>query len=160
MLSKKHKRQSGFTIIEVLIVLAIAGLIMLIVFLAVPALQRNARNTQRRHDISSLLGGMSEYVNNNNGALPATASNLGSGTSATIGGSGSNTVPVSLSYYDASKISVSNTAQTNGTTTDQVVIVEGAVCGGTGGNDAVAGTSRSFVALFKVENNAFQCQAS
>ena len=41
------KRAEGFTIIEVLIVLAIAGLILLVVFLAVPALQRNARNTQR-----------------------------------------------------------------------------------------------------------------
>lgn len=30
----------GFTIVEVMIVLAIAGLIMLIVFLAIPALQR------------------------------------------------------------------------------------------------------------------------
>jgi prepilin-type N-terminal cleavage/methylation domain-containing protein len=37
----KQKRQQGFTIIEVLIVLAIAALILLIVFLAVPALQRN-----------------------------------------------------------------------------------------------------------------------
>ncbi|HPW47952.1 MAG TPA: prepilin-type N-terminal cleavage/methylation domain-containing protein, partial [Candidatus Saccharibacteria bacterium] len=35
------KDQKGFTIIEVLIVLAIAALILLIVFLAVPALQRN-----------------------------------------------------------------------------------------------------------------------
>jgi prepilin-type N-terminal cleavage/methylation domain-containing protein len=40
----KQKREAGFTIIEVLIVLAIAALILLIVFLAVPALQRNARN--------------------------------------------------------------------------------------------------------------------
>jgi prepilin-type N-terminal cleavage/methylation domain-containing protein len=37
MLNKIQKRkEDGFTIIEVLIVLAIAGLIMLVVFLAVP----------------------------------------------------------------------------------------------------------------------------
>ncbi|MDQ3065292.1 MAG: prepilin-type N-terminal cleavage/methylation domain-containing protein, partial [bacterium] len=41
MLSRIKNNNKGFTIIEVLIVLAIAGLIMLIVFLAVPALQRN-----------------------------------------------------------------------------------------------------------------------
>jgi prepilin-type N-terminal cleavage/methylation domain-containing protein len=40
MLSLKNNKK-GFTIIEVLIVLAIAGVIMVIVFLAVPALQRN-----------------------------------------------------------------------------------------------------------------------
>jgi prepilin-type N-terminal cleavage/methylation domain-containing protein len=40
-----HRYRTGFTIIEVMIVLAIAGLILLIVFLAVPALEREARNT-------------------------------------------------------------------------------------------------------------------
>ncbi len=157
MLSKTYKRQSGFTIIEVLIVLAIAGLIMLIVFLAVPALQRNARNTQRKNDVSGILGGMSEYVNNNNGTLPATAANLGAGTSATIGAAGSNTVPVSMSYYDASNVSIQTGVTTNTTTTDKVIIVEGASCNG---NNAQAGATRSFVALYKVENNAFECQAS
>ena len=40
MLNKlKKSDKDGFTIIEVMIVLAIAGLILLIVFLAVPALQ-------------------------------------------------------------------------------------------------------------------------
>jgi prepilin-type N-terminal cleavage/methylation domain-containing protein len=68
MLKKNNK---GFTIIEVLIVLAIAGLIMLIVFLAVPALQRNSRNTQRKNDVSGLLSGYSNYLSNNNGTNPA-----------------------------------------------------------------------------------------
>jgi prepilin-type N-terminal cleavage/methylation domain-containing protein len=42
------RRRSGFTVIEVMIVLAIAGVILLIVFLAVPALQRTHRNYNRR----------------------------------------------------------------------------------------------------------------
>jgi prepilin-type N-terminal cleavage/methylation domain-containing protein len=67
---KLNREQKGFTIIEVLIVLAIAGLILLIVFLAVPALQRNSRNTQRRTDVTRLLGSVQESVNNSNGALP------------------------------------------------------------------------------------------
>lgn len=71
MLSNIKKRTEGFTIIEVMIVLAIAGLIMLIVFLAVPALQRNARNTQRRNDAGHLSALISEYVANNNGKLPS-----------------------------------------------------------------------------------------
>lgn len=66
----KLKNTKGFTIIEVLIVLAIAGLIMLIVFLAVPALQRNSRNTQRKNDVAGILAAMAEYSNNNNGQLP------------------------------------------------------------------------------------------
>lgn len=69
----KQNNQKGFTIIEVLIVLAIAGLIMLIVFLAVPALQRNSRNTQRKNDVSGILGSISEYVSNNGGKVPSDA---------------------------------------------------------------------------------------
>lgn len=66
----KYKKQSGFTIIETMIVLAIAGLIMLIVFLAVPALQRSASNTQRKTDAGNILTAISTFVGNNNGALP------------------------------------------------------------------------------------------
>src|SRR5687767_1601772 len=68
MKTKLQNKEKGFTIIEVLIVLAIAGLIVLIVFLAVPALQRNSRNTQRKNDASQVLGAVQEDVNNNNGA--------------------------------------------------------------------------------------------
>lgn len=65
----RSKRQQGFTIIEVLIVLAIAGLIMLIVFLAVPSLQRNSRNTQRSSDAARIAGAINECLGNNNGNL-------------------------------------------------------------------------------------------
>ncbi len=70
---QKTKDQKGFTIIEVLIVLAIAGLILLIVFLAVPALQRNSRNTTRKSEVAAILGAVNEWTNNNQGALPTTA---------------------------------------------------------------------------------------
>lgn len=63
------KKQKGFTIIEVLIVLAIAGLIILIVFLAVPALQRNSRNTQRSNDASQVGGALNECFANRNGQI-------------------------------------------------------------------------------------------
>ncbi len=66
---KLFKENKGFTIIEVLIVLAIAGLIMVIVFLAVPALQRNNRNTARTSDASRLLGAINECTANNNGVV-------------------------------------------------------------------------------------------
>jgi len=66
----KRLAEFGFTIIEVLIVLAIAGLILLIVFLAVPALQRNSRNTQRRTEAARVLAITQENVNNSGGILP------------------------------------------------------------------------------------------
>lgn len=74
------KENKGFTIIEVLIVLAIAGLIMLIVLLAIPALQRNARNTAIRNDASKAASLLQEAVNNNNGTIPAAATEATSTT--------------------------------------------------------------------------------
>lgn len=74
--SNDGKSNQGFTIIETLIVLAIAGLILLIVFLAVPALERNSRNTQRKDDVSSLSGAIQEYVDNNGGGMPTVATNF------------------------------------------------------------------------------------
>jgi len=69
---KKLKNSKGFTIIEVMIVLAIAGMIILVVLLAVPAVQRNGRNTAIKNDASSLAGGIAEFASNNDGALPTT----------------------------------------------------------------------------------------
>lgn len=82
MLQNIKKRNEGFTIIEVMIVLAIAGLIMLIVFLAVPALQRNSRNTQYKNDAASMLAASSEFTNNNNGTIPAVSVSTTAGSDA------------------------------------------------------------------------------
>lgn len=70
--SRKSRKsgESGFTIIEVMIVLAIAGLILLIVLLAIPALQRNSRNTQIKSDASNIVGAVSTFASDNDGATP------------------------------------------------------------------------------------------
>lgn len=72
-------KKSGFTIIEVVLVLAIAGLIFLIVFLAVPALQRSQRDTQRKQDLSRLVAAVQSYQSNNRGAIPVSATGTATG---------------------------------------------------------------------------------
>ncbi len=62
--------KGGFTIIEVVLVLAIAGLIFLMVFIALPALQRSQRDTERRTALANVEKGIMNYQNNNNGKLP------------------------------------------------------------------------------------------
>ncbi len=62
---------SGFTIIEVVLVLAIAGLIFMMVFIALPQLQRAQRDTQRRDDMGRLTGAITNYQSANNGRLPS-----------------------------------------------------------------------------------------
>lgn len=69
-MSELKTKQTGFTIIEVVLVLAIAGLIFLMVFIALPALQRNQRDTQRRNDVGRLLSQISNFQTNNRGKIP------------------------------------------------------------------------------------------
>jgi prepilin-type N-terminal cleavage/methylation domain-containing protein len=70
MIQRLKTKQKGFTIIEVMIVLAIAGLILLIVFLAVPALQRAQRNTGRKEDAGRLVTAFQDFISNSSGNLP------------------------------------------------------------------------------------------
>lgn len=71
-MNKTTKRSdSGFTIIEVVLVLAIAALIMLMVFIALPALQRGQRDTQRQDDVSRLQSAVSNYSAANRGNIPS-----------------------------------------------------------------------------------------
>lgn len=75
-MKKNNVQQKGFTIIEVVLVLAIAGLIFLIVFLAVPALQRSQRDTQRRNDVGRFVAQINQYQANNNGNVPTNSTTL------------------------------------------------------------------------------------
>lgn len=69
-IERRDDPRSGFTIIEVVLVLAIAGLIFLMVFIALPALQRSQRDTQRRDDLARLATAITQYQTNNNNRLP------------------------------------------------------------------------------------------
>jgi type IV pilus assembly protein PilA len=153
MLQKLRKQEEGFTIIEVLIVLAIAGLILLIVFLAVPALQRSARNTQRKNDASAIASAIADYIDNNGGTVLGAVKPTGTdllicGSSCASG----NTQTAKLGFYDPSKISVANGSAgsvTPSVGTDSVVIETGESCDSTGtaGGSASPRTAAVFYAV-------------
>lgn len=69
-MNTQRTKKGGFTIIEVVLVLAIAGLIFLMVFIALPALQRSQRDTQRRDDVGRAISQLTSYATNNRGQLP------------------------------------------------------------------------------------------
>lgn len=148
MFTKLKKQTEGFTIIEVLIVLAIAGLIMLIVFLAVPALQRNSRNTQRRNDISSLLGAVQEVLNNNNGDLTKL-------TNANIVAAAPTPAYYTYSTTAGSEMPVTATkataAVTNTLDVDTVRVYYNAKCNG---GDIAVGTTRQLAIIYAIESSA------
>jgi prepilin-type N-terminal cleavage/methylation domain-containing protein len=151
MLQKlKNRKEEGFTIIEVLIVLAIAGLILLVVFLAVPALQRNSRNTSMKNDVQNVLGGVAEYQNLNSGALPTTITSTG-GT--VTYGAGTQT---EIKIQGTTTVSVTTAAETD-LAPGTVKIRFGVKCGSAG---ASARAVSAYYALETASGKATLCQDS
>lgn len=69
-MNTKLQQRKGFTIIEVVLVLAIAALIILMVFIAWPALQRTQRDQARKSDVALIGSTISTFKSNNKGKLP------------------------------------------------------------------------------------------
>lgn len=144
MLNKLKKDNKGFTIIEVMIVLAIAGLIILIVLLAIPALQRNGRNTSTKNDASSLAAGISEFKSNNDGKAPASGEITGTGT-ITIGAASSSQVTVKVNGNSTfANIAVPTAAS-------PLAYQAGSKCNAAG-TAVAAGTARDIAVLYFIEN--------
>lgn len=143
----------GFTIIEVLIVLAIAGLILLIVFLAVPALQRNSRNTQRRNEVAAALGAVNEYVANSGGTLPSTDAAFNTAfTNANV--DFKFYTPANVTYDYSATVPASVPTNTN---VNNVVVYTFLKCSGNNATTTGA-SSRSVIALFAVEGSSTSIQ--
>ncbi len=68
MLKKFNKKDQGFTLIEIILVLAIAGLILLLVFVALSGAQKTRRDTARKNDATRMLASIESCASNNNGA--------------------------------------------------------------------------------------------
>jgi prepilin-type N-terminal cleavage/methylation domain-containing protein len=80
-------KKNGFTIIEVSLVLAIAGMIMLLAFIALPGLWRTQRDSERKADVTAYGDAVKKWQSNKNrGALPASESELASVRDQYIGG--------------------------------------------------------------------------
>src|SRR5919202_91434 len=100
MNAQQKDKKKGFTIIEVVLVLAIAGLIFLMVFIALPALQRGQRDTQRKDDISRVNTQINNFSSSARGAIP-TQSTLGNFVSKYLG-TGATTTLTGTEYQDPS----------------------------------------------------------
>lgn len=69
-------KKGGFTLIETVMVLAIAGLILVVVFMAVGGAQRANRDTQRVNEAGLIASAMESYARNNNGKYPAASTDV------------------------------------------------------------------------------------
>ena len=68
-----HNRKNGFTLIEILMVVAVIAILTGVVILAINPTKQlgDTRNAQRRLDTKTILDAVLNYISNNNGTLPA-----------------------------------------------------------------------------------------
>ena len=155
LINKNNKK--GFTIIEVVLVLAIAGLIFLMVFLALPALQRSQRDTQRKNDASRLRAAVTDYSSNNRGALPWTTTGAIADDSAfltnyVLKGSSFND-PSTNAQYKVEAKDTKNTVSMGDAAIGTMYVAAKAACG----NDGAIKSGNSIVVSVKTENGVANC---
>jgi prepilin-type N-terminal cleavage/methylation domain-containing protein len=148
-MQKQYQRKSqGFTIVETLIVLAIVGVMMVVIFLAVPALQRNSRNTTAKTEGNNIVAAVNEFISNSGGKLPVAAD--------------ASNVLASANVKNITTLNVA--AQTGATaiTSTSATMVTSAKCtaavtsGGLKAPNAVtaAGAARQFAVIYPMEDRA------
>ena len=137
---KKLTNKQGFTLIEVVLVLAIGGLIFLLAFIAFQQVSANRRDTQRRADAGRIAGEFSNYISDGGklsnlqfGAVPAGSPidvcATSTDTAATVikkylcNNSSEFKSPTGANYQVASLTDSANVEQTNFYPTNKDIIV-------------------------------------
>ena len=165
MNARSTQNKQGFTIIEVVLVLAIAALIFLMVFIALPALQRSQRDTQRKNDIGRFVTALTNYTSNNRGQLPSAAevsnapiNSVGSGgtfVSDYLTKGGDTFVDPDGNPY---LFEVGHITQLNGNFDHVIYYDPGYVCDNSQEGSVTGGTPRQAAILYSLEGSGIYCQ--
>ena len=171
-MSKQELKQKGFTIIEVVLVLAIAALIFLMVFIALPALQRNQRDGARKEVVGKVTSAITTYQSNKRGIQPGSGADLKGyvdgvdvaaeavkGDKGNYSSSTSDTLVDNNYAITVSGATVPGDGAVGSADTNVVQVYTGAKCNETG-DKAIPGSKRNAAVVIQMENgNAFFCQA-
>lgn len=156
-----NNKTKGFTIIEVVLVLAIAGLIFLVVFLALPALQRGQRDTQRKQDLGRFMSQLTAYQSNTQGQLPTSWTPTSTFVSNYLTNNQTFSDPSTGATYSISTPTPSPTAAVP--TAGQILVYISASCnsGNTSGVAALPTTNNRVVAVvIYQEQGTLTCQSN
>lgn len=133
MLRNLLNKSKGFTLIEVVIVLAIAGLIFVIVFLAVGQAQATRRDTSRKDFANRIAAAADQYASNTSGSYPASGWN-----------------PVTASYVTNEGLPESPTFTTTPPATEGQYYF-------TNGQNCSASSARAYKVVVKLEKGGTYC---
>ncbi len=155
---KQQTKTKGFTIIEVVLVLAIAGLIFMMVFFALPALQKSQRDTQRKNDLSRIMTQITNYSTTNRGAIPTSLTIAGVGAKSFVQnylGGGASSTEAGDDYLDPTSGTGYVFIESNATSFDVGnIMYSGAkyLCGTDGAFTGATATARQFAIAIKLES--------
>ena len=169
IISMSKGGNKGFTIVETLIVLAIAATIIIVVLLAVPALQRQSRNTATKVGATDVASGWTAEVGNSNGAAPTTV--IGATGAITINSASYNVnsaiVTKALTYNTAGTVVAYGTTSlgTTGSTGDKIgvstiALYTSATCPATTTGTSLtlaAGTTTQAAIVYSIEPGTVGC---
>lgn len=159
-MSRQQLKEKGFTIIEVVLVLAIAALIFLMVFIALPALQRNQRDQDRKTVVGKVASAVTTYQSNKRGNNPTKGADLQGyvdGTTPTGANANSGDTVIGNEYT----VKVDQYSKENdpgSAAVDVIQVIIGAKCNTTG-DSSIKGTTRQAAVMVKLENgDSIFCQ--
>lgn len=146
-MNARQRNKQGFTLIEVILVLAIAALIFLMIFIALPALQSSQRDTARKNDAGIVSSAVTRYTSGERTTVDAGFTADGN---AIIQG-----YVDSLDQYEISNVLVTDNFGDN-PTADQILVYAGGECDGSGVSDS--GTTRKNAVRLMLDNGtSFYC---
>lgn len=155
---RENKRPGdGFTIIEVMIVLAIAGLILVVALIAIPQLQRNQRNNARQSIMSRIATEVGNYSGNNNGRVMTSDAEVTSFETRYLSGvdisDPSTGVAFNVTWIDTPTVVSGTNVPTDGAE-GVANYADGYECDG---EQVVAGSARTFALYTVLEGGAIYC---
>jgi len=133
------RKQPGFTIIEVVLVLAIAALIFLMVFVALPALQASQRDTARKNDAGIVSSAVTKF----------TAGERKSLTTSTADRTKLRTYVDNLDQYEVTGVMLQSPSATVTAmpAQDQIFVYPGAKCAGSNASSTGANVRQAAVVI-------------
>ena len=138
--------QKGFTLVELVIVLAIAALILAGVLLAVGGAQRSQRDTARKAIAGRMATALENYAYNNSGGYPAVNTALSVNYTNGINDPDSGAAPAP-----------STVAASAATSTSGVKYTTGAICSGGAATTSGANAKNYAITYWSESAGASQC---
>jgi prepilin-type N-terminal cleavage/methylation domain-containing protein len=146
-----QKTQKGFTIIEVMIVLAIAGLILVVVLVAIPQLQASQRDSARRDVTNRFIAEAANYSTNNNGRTPFTSSGVDSTFTSNYLANVDLANPSTGNQYAPAVQTDTTLPASDGTADDVMAVYPGATCNGEAVTGTISATARVFAVVVNLD---------